>query len=82
MSLTDAVRGDGGTGRMFPTPDANCWKGGNRRGQLTDESLGIVPAGGQLNPEWVEWLMGFPRGWTSRETSPESRETCETAGAD
>ena len=19
---------------------------------------------GQLNPTWVEWLMGFPRGWT------------------
>ena len=18
----------------------------------------------QLNPEWVEWLMGWPRGWT------------------
>jgi hypothetical protein len=20
--------------------------------------------GGQLNPTWVEWLMGFPLGWT------------------
>jgi hypothetical protein len=20
--------------------------------------------GGKLNPEWVEWLMGFPPGWT------------------
>lgn len=20
--------------------------------------------GGQLNPDWVEWLMGFPEGWT------------------
>jgi len=20
--------------------------------------------GGQLNPQWVEWLMGFPIGWT------------------
>lgn len=19
---------------------------------------------GQLNPPWVEWLMGFPIGWT------------------
>jgi len=19
---------------------------------------------GSLNPEWVEWLMGFPTGWT------------------
>jgi hypothetical protein len=20
--------------------------------------------GGQLNPSWVEWLMGWPIGWT------------------
>ncbi len=20
--------------------------------------------GGQLNPTWVEWLMGYPKGWT------------------
>lgn len=20
--------------------------------------------GGKLNPTWVEWLMGFPTGWT------------------
>lgn len=24
---------------------------------------------GQLNPEWVEWLMGFPIGWTDLEDS-------------
>jgi hypothetical protein len=23
--------------------------------------------GGKLNPEWVEWLMGFPTGWTDLE---------------
>ena len=22
---------------------------------------------GQLNPTWVEWLMGFPGGWTALE---------------
>ena len=26
-------------------------------------------AGGQLNPTWVEWLMGFPIGWTDLEPS-------------
>jgi DNA (cytosine-5)-methyltransferase 1 len=25
----------------------------------------VVPeASGALNPTWVEWLMGFPLGWT------------------
>jgi len=23
---------------------------------------------GQLNPDWVEWLMGWPIGWTSMES--------------
>lgn len=23
-----------------------------------------MTADGQLNPEWVEWLMGWPIGWT------------------
>jgi len=25
--------------------------------------------GGKLNPTWVEWLMGFPPGWTDLEDS-------------
>jgi len=28
--------------------------------------LEVTPRGriGQMNPEWVEWLMGYPTGWT------------------
>ena len=26
-----------------------------------------------LNPEWVEWLMGFPQGWTAVSSGPASR---------
>ena len=69
VSLTDFVRGDQGEGRQVATPDANCWKGGNRKAQLTDPSYGILPTTGQLNPTWVEWLMGFPTGWTDLEPS-------------
>jgi hypothetical protein len=29
-------------------------------GETEAKALGL----GQLNPEWVEWLMGWPRGWT------------------
>lgn len=25
--------------------------------------------GGKLNPTWVEWLMGFPLGWTDLDAS-------------
>jgi len=39
-----------------------------------------------LNPDWVEWLMGFPRKWTdvssgppSRRASPVSQKTPQTA---
>lgn len=38
--------------------------------------LGAV-AGGQLNPDWVEWLMGFPIGWTALKSwaTPSSRKS-------
>ena len=61
VTLNDAVA------QLVTTPDANCWKGGNRRRQLTDPVYGITPDGGQLNPTWVEWLMGYPEGWTDLE---------------
>ena len=52
----------------WPTPSATDYKGsskpGQRRGQLTDPAMGVIPAGGQLNPPWVAWLMGWPVGWT------------------
>lgn len=31
-------------------------------GTLANQSLETT--GGQLNPTWVEWLMGYPAGWT------------------
>lgn len=35
------------------------------------EMLEITPLGkiGPMNPEWVEWLMGFPIGWTELNAS-------------
>lgn len=48
----------------LPTPCSTDWKGsskpGQRRGQLSE-----TVAGGQLNPLWVEWLMGWPIGHTA-----------------
>ena len=35
-------------------------------GQITEEERRSMSQGngGQLNPDWVEWLMAFPPGWT------------------
>lgn len=49
--------------RRFPTPTV---KGNhNRRGSSPKSGDGLATvAGGPLNPDWVEWLMGWPIGWT------------------
>ena len=56
--------------KMGPTPIATDWKNRgckdyrkNRKHQLQTE------VGGQLNPTWVEYLMGFPLGWTDLNAS-------------
>jgi hypothetical protein len=57
--------------QMWPTPKERDWKGQTQRGiHAEQDSLANMnngegkPIGGQLNPNWVEWLMGFPIGWT------------------
>ena len=68
---------------MFPTPCATEARQGfqdrSRGKKGSQESLStfiqVSPAreaGGSLNPNWVEWLMGWPLGWTSTEPMPES----------
>jgi DNA (cytosine-5)-methyltransferase 1 len=40
--------------------------------------------GGSLNPTWVEWLMGFPLGWTDlgpSETRSSRKSSSSSAGA-
>jgi len=57
---------------MIPTPCAQDAKNSTLPVSLRDRdsipgfllSNGESP-GGQLNPDWVEWLMGWPIGWTS-----------------
>ena len=45
--------------------DPEIYRGGYYRHQLV-ELLEATPRGitGRMNPEWVEWLMGYPIGWT------------------
>jgi hypothetical protein len=51
--------------RMWPTPMARDWKGrGGTNRRSLDLPSAVVEVGGRLNPTWVEWLMGYPQGWT------------------
>lgn len=63
--------------RMIPTPAARDYKGANGAehlengtGRLYMDQLpdyvrhGMGESGGQLNPTFVEYLMGFPENWT------------------
>ena len=50
---------------MLPTPTANDAKNNASPSRFNRHSLSLdAVAGGSLNPEWIEWLMGFPVSWT------------------
>jgi hypothetical protein len=55
--------------RLFPTPTARDWRSGKASQATMDRNSRPLSEviGGQLNPTWVEWLMGFPIGWTDLE---------------
>jgi hypothetical protein len=55
----------------MPTPTTQDGSNNCGPSQVDRNSLNAT-VGGPLNPEWVEWLQGFPRGWTSLE--PLSKE--------
>ena len=51
---------------MYATPQARDYRSGQiERWEDNAVSRNLNDqCGGQLNPTWVEWLMGFPIGWT------------------
>ena len=87
MTLGNAVK-------MWPTPSATDYKGSvtqslvmerleHPRGvRLPEELVRRGETGGQLNPEFVEWLMGFPIGHTALKPSatPKSRSKQRSLG--
>lgn len=61
---------------LWPTPHANCSTGaGQAPNKQGGENLQTA-VGGSLNPTWVEWLMGFPLGYTDLwpSATPSSRK--------
>jgi hypothetical protein len=63
-----------GKQQMWPTPRAaigmnmrlteNMAKLRHKKYLETEVAYQESAPGGQLNPTWVEWLMGYPTGWT------------------
>jgi hypothetical protein len=52
--------------KKWPTPTMQGLNGGSNS-RLAAENKGTdlkILTGGKLNPTWVEWLMGWPLGWT------------------
>ena len=71
VSLNDQVK-------MWPTPRAcTAMAAANIQNRVNDKNPNLETLvaksiqpdqiGGSLNPEWVEWLMGYPEGWTDLE---------------
>jgi hypothetical protein len=53
--------------KTLPTPTSRDWKdaGPNVNYKKAKEKGRLAGhSGGSLNPTWVEWLMGYPKGWT------------------
>lgn len=51
--------------RMWPTPTCQDAKNNGAPSQMERNTKPLnAEIGGPLNPTWVEWLMGWPLGWT------------------
>ena len=57
----------------FQTPNTNGMDGGSNSRKATLKRGQEVLSGGALNPTWVEWLMGWPLGWTALKPSETAR---------
>lgn len=66
-------RTDASASHLWPTATASDYKAGTAKACANvpvNSHLGIAvhvnnPSNtGSLNPDWVEWLMGYPIGWT------------------
>ena len=96
--ITPALRTRGIGSGSWPTPVASDWKDNNvsweslakldKGGRIARRmaSLGLPEtqqtAKAALNPNWVEWLMGWPIGWTACDASEtvRFRQWCASHG--
>ena len=67
----------------WPTPRTKGMCGGTGSWELLKKNTTVEEArkmgagnGGQLNPTWVEWLMGWPLGWTDLKPLGTDKSPC------
>jgi hypothetical protein len=77
FNIEDPRNGLPAAAKLWPMPDANMgargtqpeWEPKRKSGQpaqyTINQAVRDEGAGGQLNPQFVEWLMGWPLDWTS-----------------
>ena len=58
----------GQTGTKFHEPETE------EQQELFTEVVELTMKQHKINPEWVEWLMGFPMGWTDTDCGKKSRQ--------
>jgi hypothetical protein len=66
--------------RTWPTPVHSEARQGmqiRREGKKGTQTSLTTEVGGSLNPTWVEWLMGWPLGWT--DLKPWEMDKCHSA---
>ena len=79
QTLEQTTRGtEFGLLQKWPTPDASCgqrgtqphWTPKRKSGHSAQYTINQAvrdmdqSSGGKLNPVWLEWVMGWPMGWT------------------
>lgn len=67
------VASDGFRSTLKPSAFDPAKKDGNLSAQIISQERPVSETAA-LNPDWVEWLMGFPKGWTDVSSGPPNRK--------
>ena len=67
------VASDGFRSTLKPSAFDPTKKDGNLSAQIISQERPVSETAA-LNPDWVEWLMGFPKGWTDVSSGPPNRK--------
>jgi len=67
------VASDGFRSTLKPSAFNPAKKDGNLSAQIISQERPVSETAA-LNPDWVEWLMGFPKGWTDVSSGPPNQK--------